>query len=74
MSEHHLDGDQFVPRSQGEVFEFFSRPENLERITPPDMKFEMRSRDLGMRTGLLLEYRLRPLPGIPAGWVSKITK
>ena len=74
MSEHYLDGDQFVPRSQGEVFEFFSRPENLGRITPPDMKFEMRSRDLGMRTGLRLEYRLRPVPGIPAGWVSRITR
>ena len=72
MSVHHLKSYQVVARSRAEVFAFFARPENLARITPPDMRFEMVSGDRAMRTGLRLAYRLRPLLGIPAAWISRI--
>ncbi len=74
MSVHHLSSEQTVARRRSEVFAFFSRPENLARITPVDMRFEMVSRDRAMRPGLRLAYRLRPLLGIPAAWVSRITR
>lgn len=73
MTVHRLVAEQFVPRSREEVFEFFSRPENLARITPPGMAFELTSRDRAMRAGLRLVYRLRPLFSIPTTWVSEIT-
>ncbi len=55
-----------------ETFEFFSRPENLGRITPPWLAFRMVSDDGRMREGLRIEYRIRPL-GLPQKWVSEIT-
>ena len=74
MTVHHLCAEQFVPRSKDEVFAFFSRPENLGRITPADMRFELTSADRSMRAGLRLAYRLRPLLFISTAWVSEITR
>lgn len=73
MSRHSLQSEQLVPRPRDEVFAFFSRPENLARITPPAMRFALRSADRTMRPGLRLRYRLRPFPLVPATWVSEIT-
>ena len=33
--------EQFVPSDMDTVFEFFSRPENLEKITPTSMGFNL---------------------------------
>ena len=73
MSIHLLRSDQLVALPRAEVFAFFARPENLARITPPDMAFRMLSTDRSMKVGLGLRYALRPLLGIPARWVSRIT-
>lgn len=73
MSVHVLSSDQIVLRPRAEVFDFFARPENLGRITPPDMRFALVSADRAMRRGLRLRYRLRPLPLLPTTWVSEIT-
>ncbi len=72
MSVHQLRASQVVRRPIDEVFAFFSRPENLGRITPPAMGFEQRSTDLDMRPGLEIEHRIRPLLGIPLRWRSRI--
>ena len=74
MTAHRLMAEQTVARPRAEVFTFFSRPENLGRITPPGMRFAMVSTDREMRPGLRLAYTLRPLPLIPARWVSAITR
>lgn len=74
MSVHQLSAEQFVPSSKAEVFAFFSRPENLGRITPADMRFELTSPDRVMRAGLRVAYRLRTLLAIPTTWVSEITR
>jgi nucleoside-diphosphate-sugar epimerase/ligand-binding SRPBCC domain-containing protein len=72
MTTHRLRATLDVERPIEEVFAFFSRPENLGRITPPAMGFELRSRDLAMRDGLEIAYRVRPLLGIPAPWRSRV--
>jgi uncharacterized protein YbjT (DUF2867 family)/ligand-binding SRPBCC domain-containing protein len=72
MGTHHLTASQVIDRPIDEVFAFFSRPENLGRITPPAMGFEQRSSDLDMRAGLAIEHRIRPLLGIPMTWRSVI--
>jgi len=74
MTVHTITTEQIVARPRAEVFDFFSRPENLGRITPPGMRFALVSTDREMRAGLRLSYTLRPLPLIPSRWVSAITR
>lgn len=62
-----------LERSRGEIFPFFSDPLNLERITPPWLKFRVVSDlPIQMRKGTEIEYRLK-IRGIPARWRSRIT-
>lgn len=60
--------------SIAEAWDFLSNPANLALITPPDMKFTVRS-DLPDRIyeGLIIEYRVRPLLSIPVTWITEIT-
>ena len=73
MSIHRLSASQFIARPIEEVFDFFSRPENLGRITPASMGFEFLTDDRDMRDGLEIRYRIRPLLGIPMTWTTRIT-
>jgi NADH dehydrogenase len=73
MSTHRLSASQFIARPIEEVFDFFSRPANLGRITPDSMGFELLTDDLAMRDGLVIRYRIRPLLGIPITWTTRIT-
>lgn len=72
MTSHHLHAEIVIDRPIDEVFAFFARPQNLGRITPPGLGFELTSSDTAMREGLEIEYRIRPLLGIPVGWRSRI--
>jgi ligand-binding SRPBCC domain-containing protein len=72
MSVHELHRAQVVNRSLDEVFDFFSRASNLERLTPSLMHFELLTPEpIEMRAGVLLEYRLR-VHGVPMHWISRI--
>ena len=72
MTIHRLHAAQTIDRPIDEVFAFFSRPENLGRITPPAMGFEQLSTDFDMRAGLEIDHRIRPVLGIPMRWRSRI--
>jgi NADH dehydrogenase len=72
MTVHRIHASQHLDRPLPEVFDFFSRPENLARLTPKGLGFELRSADRQMRTGLGIEYRIRPALGIPLTWTSVI--
>ncbi len=72
MASHRLVASQFIPRPLDEVFAFFATPDNLRRLTPSGMRFEFLSDDRRMRSGLRIDYRLRPLAGIPVGWQTLI--
>jgi NADH dehydrogenase len=67
-----LTARQVIPRQIDAVYAFFAQPENLSRLTPPSMGFELRSDDTRVRDDLELQYRLRPLLGVPAGWTSRL--
>ena len=55
------------------VWEFFASPRNLPRLTPAWLKFELLSSVPDrMHPGLLIDYRLRPLWGIPVKWTTEI--
>jgi ligand-binding SRPBCC domain-containing protein len=69
-----LDCRQWLPRPLDDVFEFFSRPENLSDITPPWLGFRVLTPGpLTMRTGLVIDYTVRVL-GRPARWRSVIAE
>ena len=56
------------------VFDFFSRAENLEAITPPWLGFRIvTTLPIDMREGTLIEYSLR-LRGLPLRWASRIER
>jgi ligand-binding SRPBCC domain-containing protein len=55
-----------------ETFAFFADASNLERLTPAWLRFSIRTRmPVVMRTGLEIEYRIRP-HGLPVAWRSRI--
>jgi ligand-binding SRPBCC domain-containing protein len=71
MRAHLLERDQLVRRPLDEVFAFFAHARNLERITPPWLRFEVLADPGPLAAGALIEYRLR-LHGLPLRWISRI--
>jgi uncharacterized protein (TIGR01777 family) len=70
---HRLEHWQFIPRPVGEVYPFFSRPENLEQITPPMLSFkieEIIGQPVG--EGTIIRYKLK-VHGLPMRWRTRIT-
>nr|MDQ3280020.1 TIGR01777 family protein [Acidobacteriota bacterium] len=55
------------------VFDFFSAPRNLGRITPPEMGFRIvEGPDRRLREGDRIRYRIRVM-GVPMSWTTRIT-
>lgn len=70
---YQVHSECFVPRPVDEVFAFFSDAANLERLTPPWLKFNIVTpQPIVMSVGRLIDYRLR-IRGIPVRWQSEIT-
>lgn len=73
MSLHSIRVVQRMPVSAGEAWAFYSNPANLRAITPPDMGFRIVSdTSNSIYAGQIIEYRLRPLFGIPVYWRTEI--
>lgn len=74
MGVHRFERLQIIPASLEECWEFFAHPKNLAHITPPELGFEVRSNvPEAIYPGLMIEYRVRPLFGIPLPWLTEIT-
>ena len=74
MSLHQLRAIQRVPIDLDTAWAFFSDPRNLKTITPASMGFHIKT-DLPatMYPGLIVEYTVSPVAGIPLTWVTEIT-
>jgi len=58
--EHIFRDETFVPRPRHETFAFFADAENLERITPPQLRFAIKSPvPIAMTAGTRIDYQLR---------------
>ena len=74
VSIHVLRCRQVVSASLEECWAFFSDPRNLREITPPELDFHILSElPAAMRAGMMIEYRVRPLLGVPMRWLTEIT-
>lgn len=73
MSEHVFKSEILIDRPRDEVFDFFSKAENLERITPSELNFHVVTpQPIEIKKGALIDYKLT-LHGIPFGWRTEIT-
>ena len=52
MKLHYHKFEQFLPISLDEAWDFFSAPQNLNEITPPEMKFEILTKEIPVRVWL----------------------
>lgn len=75
MAIHTLETRQVIKASLQQAWDFFSSPRNLSRITPPEMGFTILS-DLPERmfAGMMIEYKVTPLFGIPITWLTEISQ
>ena len=76
MKVYSLNTTQFVPVSMEKAWDFFSSPENLEKITPSYMRFKILTnvKDTPVYEGMRIEYKVSPILGIPLPWVTLISE
>ena len=73
ITSYELKRNQFIPQPIEQVFSFFSKPENLELITPRNLHFSiLTSIPIDMKTGQVIDYLIR-LKGIKICWSSIIS-
>ncbi|MFL5728633.1 MAG: SRPBCC family protein [Cytophagaceae bacterium] len=74
MQTRTLERTTIIPRPAAEVFDFFCRAENLNKITPPDLSFKIIGpTSIEMKKGALIEYKIR-IFGIPFRWQTLISE
>lgn len=75
MAFYQFQREQFIKASIEEIWDFISSPQNLKKITPKKMGFDIRTQNLPDKVyeGMIISYTVRPLFGIPTRWVTEIT-
>lgn len=72
MTPYVFRAEQFVPRPLDEVFAFFSKAENLQKLTPAWLHFRILSvAPAPVRQGTLIKYSLR-WRIFPIRWTTEI--
>lgn len=74
MKLYKKESVQHVNASIEECWTFFSNPQNLQKITPETMGFQITDFDgKSMYAGQIIQYKVSPLLGITFPWVTEIT-
>ncbi len=74
MSAYRLKYTQTLPISLDKAWDFFSNPGNLCRITPEWLCFDIKHQDSNeMYPGMIIQYVIKAVAGIPMRWVTEIT-
>jgi len=76
MKVYNLTRTQILPISLAQAWDFFSTPQNLSKITPKHMGFEILYISGGAKAyaGQIIRYNVNVLPGIKMHWVTEITQ
>jgi ligand-binding SRPBCC domain-containing protein len=74
MPVHFLHHRQTVYAPPATVWEFFSSPRNLAKITPRELDFRVLSNPPArIHPGLMVLFQVRPLLHLPMTWLTEIT-
>jgi len=75
MAFYQYKREQILNTSIEEIWDFISSPQNLKKITPEYMGFDIRSEDLPDKIyeGMIISYIVKPIFGIKTNWVTEIT-
>ncbi len=77
MSLHTLRMITELPIKIEQAWDFFSSPVNLSVITPRELNFKILSAfNAGdkIHKGMLINYTVSPMLGIPLNWITRITE
>ena len=73
MKIYQFKKTQLLKITLDEAWEFFSNPNNLDKITPDFMKFKIISNPSDkMYSGQIITYRIGLMPGVNQTWVTEI--
>lgn len=74
MRVYEFSQKQFIAAGISDIWNFFSDPKNLDKITPPGMRFKIL--DDGGRNeiseGQFIRYNVSPFPFFTTTWVTEI--
>lgn len=74
LKAQKLERIQFMNVTAEKAWDFFSSPMNLAEITPPWLDFRVMSEvPEKMYEGMMVQYKVHPLAGLPIWWVTEIT-
>ncbi|HRG60011.1 MAG TPA: SRPBCC family protein [Bacteroidia bacterium] len=74
MKPHIIIRKTIIKRPLNEVFDFFSKAENLNLLTPPELQFKILTPlPIEMKKGTLIDYKIK-LNGISFTWKTEISK
>jgi len=76
MAFYQFHREQILDTSIDKLWDFISSPQNLKKITPDYMGFDIRSKDLPDKIykGMIISYIVKPIFGIKTNWVTEITQ
>jgi len=75
MGFYQFKRKQYFNNTVDELWEFISNPNNLKKITPDYMGFDITSDNSTdkMYEGMMICYKVSPVLGIKTTWVTEIT-
>jgi ligand-binding SRPBCC domain-containing protein len=75
MAVYSIKAIQKIPISLNEAWDFFSHPRNLAKMTPEKLNLKFVNELYGdeMYAGQVMEYKVKPILGIPLYWMTEIT-
>lgn len=75
MAFYQFQREQLLTTTIDELWDFISSPQNLKRITPDYMGFDILSKNLPDKIyeGMIISYIVKPVLGLKTNWVTEIT-
>ena len=76
MKTYYYKAEQFLSTDIQTAWDFFSSAKNLAVITPPELDFRILTNleDKEIYEGMIIDYTVKPLFGIPLHWKTEIQK